>query len=93
MPGYRTLELPRVPRRNYSGREVAKVLIQWGFEPVGGQGGHRVFRYENPGTGEVRTVTVPIMHDPIKTGTLREIADQAEAKDFNAFREEPDRRL
>lgn len=80
-------------RRSFSGREVAKVLIQWGFEPVGGRGGHRVFRYENPDTGEVRTVTVPIMHDPIKMGTLREIADQAGAKDFTAFREELTRRL
>lgn len=80
-------------RRNFSGREVAKVLIQWGFEPVGGRGGHRVFRYDDPDTGEVRTVTVPITHDPVKVGTLREIADQAGAKDFNAFREELDRRL
>lgn len=82
-----------MPRRTFSGREVAKVLIQWGFEPVGGWGGHRVFRYENPDTGEVRTVTVPITHDPIKTGTLREIADQAGAKDFTAFCEELTRRL
>lgn len=82
-----------MPRRTFSGREVAKVLIQWGFEPVGGRGGHRVFRYENPDTGEVRTVTVPITHDPIKTGTLREIADQAGAKDFVAFCEELTSRL
>lgn len=81
-----------MPRRTFSGREVAKVL-QWGFEPVGGRGGHRVFRYENPVTGEIRTVTVPITHDPIKTGTLREIADQAGARDFAAFCEELTRRL
>lgn len=80
-------------RYNFSGRKVAKVLIRWGFEPVGGRGGHRVFRYENPDTGEVRTVTVPITHDRVKMGTLREIANQAGAKDFNAFREELDRRL
>lgn len=82
-----------MPRRTFSGREVVKVLIQWGFEPVGGRGGHRVFRYENPDTGEVRNVTVPITHDPIKTGTLREIADQSGAKDFTAFCEELTRRL
>ena len=82
-----------MPRRIFSGRDVAKVLLQWGFEPVGGRGGHRVFRYENPDTGEVRTVTVPITHDPIKMGTLREIAAQAGAKDFVAICEELERRL
>lgn len=80
-------------RRSFSGREVAKVLIQWGFEPVGGRGSHRVFRYEHPDTGEVRTVTVPITHTPVKAGTLREIADQAGAKDFEAFCRELQRRL
>lgn len=79
-----------MPRRTFSGREVAKVLVQWGFKPVGGQGSHRVFRYENPDTDEVRTVTVPITHDPIKQGTLREIADEAGAKNFDAFCDELD---
>lgn len=59
--------------------------MHWGFEPVGGRGSHRVFRYEHPETEEVRTVTVPITHDPIKPGTLRQIATQAGAKDFGAF--------
>ena len=76
-------------RRTYSGREVAKVLIRWGFKPVGGRGSHRVLRYSNEETGEVRTVTVP-MHDEIKTGTLREIAKEAGAKDFNSFCSEID---
>lgn len=80
-------------RRTFSGQEVAKVLLQWGFEPVGGRGSHRVFRYENPDTGEVRTVTVPITDDPVKQGTLREIAKQAGASDFDAFCEELNRRL
>ena len=82
-----------MPRRAFSGRQVAKVLLQWGFEPVGGRGSHRLFRYENPDTEEVRTVTVPITHDRIKIGTLREIARQAGAMDFDAFCEELDRRL
>lgn len=73
-----------MPHRTFSGREVAKVLTRWGFEPVGGQGSHRTFRYENEDTGEVRTVTVPL-HGELKTGTLREIADQAGANDFDAF--------
>lgn len=74
-------------RRQFSGREVVKVLVRWGFEPVGGRGSHRVLRYEHPETGEVRTATVP-MHDPINDGTLREIARQAGADDFDAFCEE-----
>lgn len=74
-----------MPRRQFSGREVAKVLVQWGFKPVGGRGSHRVFRWESPHSDEVRTVTVPITADPIKQGTLREIADQAGAKSFDAF--------
>ena len=74
-----------MPRRTFSGREVAKVLVQWGFEPVGGRGSHRVFRYEHPLTDEVRTATIPITHDPIKRGTLRRIAEQAGARDFDAF--------
>lgn len=64
---------------------MAKVLVRWGFEPTGGKGSHRVFRYEHPETGAVRVVTVPITQDPVKVGTLREIADQAGAKDFDAF--------
>lgn len=72
-------------RRQFSGREVAKVLVRWGFEPTGGKGSHRVFRYEHPDTDEVRVVTVPITHDPVKQGTLREIADQAGAEEFDAF--------
>lgn len=72
-------------RRHFSGREVAKVLVnEWGFVPVGGRGDHRKFRYENPDTGEVRIVTVPL-HDPINIGTLRNIAKQAGAKDFDKF--------
>jgi predicted RNA binding protein YcfA (HicA-like mRNA interferase family) len=52
--------------------------------PVGGKGSHTTLRYENPDIGEVRTVTVP-KADPIPTGTLQDIADQAGAKDFHEF--------
>ena len=81
-------------RRQFSGREIAKVLVnEWGFVPVGGQGDHRVFRYEHPDNDDdVRTVTVP-MHNPISTGTLRDIADQAGADRFERFCEEVDRCL
>ena len=43
-----------------------------------------MLRYENPDTGEVRTVTVP-RGDPISTGTLHDIADQAGAENFHEF--------
>lgn len=61
-------------RTVFSGREVAKVLKRLGWNLTGGTGGHRVFRYENPDTGEVRIVTVR-MHDEIEIGTLRDIAE------------------
>jgi predicted RNA binding protein YcfA (HicA-like mRNA interferase family) len=50
-------------------------------------GSHRTFRYKHPETDEVRTVTVPL-HDELNGGTLREIADEAGAGDFDAFCDE-----
>lgn len=74
-----------MPRRTFSGREVAKVLHGHGYTPVGSGGGsHRKFVYEHPDTGEKRVVTVP-MHDEISIGTLQSIADQCGANDFDAF--------
>jgi predicted RNA binding protein YcfA (HicA-like mRNA interferase family) len=40
--------------------------------------------YIHPVTEEKRVVVVP-MHDEIDTGTLRSIADQAGALDFDSF--------
>jgi predicted RNA binding protein YcfA (HicA-like mRNA interferase family) len=80
-------------RRQFSGVDICKVLInKWGFVPVGDKGDHRVLRYENSDTGEIRTVTVP-MHAPIKIGTLRDIAEQAGANDFDTFCREVDKLL
>lgn len=59
-------------------------LTKHGFVPVGGKGSHTTLRYENTDTGEVRTVTVP-KADPIPTGTLRSIAEQAGADEFQEF--------
>jgi predicted RNA binding protein YcfA (HicA-like mRNA interferase family) len=73
-----------VVRTTFSSREVIKGLTKHGFVPVGGKGSHTTLRYENPDTGEVRTVTVP-QADPIPTGTLQSIAEQAGANDFHAF--------
>jgi predicted RNA binding protein YcfA (HicA-like mRNA interferase family) len=63
-----------------SGREIVGVLRSFGFGPVSRRGSHVRLRYEHPETGEVRTVDVP-MHDEVKIGTLRSIADQCGAAD------------
>jgi predicted RNA binding protein YcfA (HicA-like mRNA interferase family) len=73
-----------VTRRTFSGHEVAKVLIQMGFTRTGGSGSHRRLSYQHPETGEIRHVDVP-MHDEHAPGTLRSIAGQAGARDFDAF--------
>lgn len=77
-------------RRQFSGEDVASVLIDNGFYPVDRTGSHLKLRYEHPETGEVRNVTVPL-HGGIATGTLRNIADQCGAQDFDAFCEWIDR--
>jgi predicted RNA binding protein YcfA (HicA-like mRNA interferase family) len=70
--------------RPYSGKELINALDKWGFKRVDQTGSHVKLRYINPDTGEKRTVTVPL-HDEIATDTLRDIADQAGAEDFQAF--------
>lgn len=72
--------------------EVTKVLVNvGGFEWRRTTGDHAQLYYEHP-TNETdrRQVTVPL-HDELRTGTLREIADRAGAKDFDAFRDWIDR--
>ena len=71
-------------RTTFSSDEIIKALAKHGFVPVGGKGSHTTLRYENPDTGEVRTVTVP-RGDPIPIGTVHDIADQAGAEDFHEF--------
>lgn len=72
-------------RRTYSGDEIINALGKWGYKPVpGGKGSHTKLRYIDPNTGEKRTVIVP-NHDELATGTLREIAEQAGANDFQKF--------
>ena len=70
------------------------MLTDKGFTPQSGGGGgsHRKLVYVHPETNEKRVVTVP-MHDELATGTLRSIADQAGANDFDAFCEWIDRNL
>lgn len=73
-----------MPRRVFTGQEVASVLFDMGYQPVDRAGSHLKLRYEHPQTGEVRNVTVP-MGGEIPIGTLQKIADQCEAEDFDAW--------
>jgi len=56
----------------------------WRWERTNGD--HAILRWEPPAghDGAARTVPVPL-HDELREGTLRDIADQAGAKDFGAF--------
>jgi predicted RNA binding protein YcfA (HicA-like mRNA interferase family) len=70
---------------DFSGREVVKALTKNRFYIVDRTGSHVKLRYEHPtNENDVRLVSVP-MHDRIDTGTLRSIAEQAGAQDFDAF--------
>ena len=71
-------------RRTYSGEDVIRALSKWRFRKVDQTGSHVKLRYRHPDTDEVRTVVVPL-HDELDTGTLRGIAEQAGARDFQNF--------
>jgi len=74
-----------MPPRDFSGREVVKALTKNRFFIVDRTGSHVKLRYEHPtNDDDTRVVSVP-MHDRIDTGTLRSIADQSGARDFDAF--------
>jgi predicted RNA binding protein YcfA (HicA-like mRNA interferase family) len=78
-----------VSRGTYSGKEVIKALEKWRFKRVDQTGSHVKLRYRHP-QGEKRTVIVPL-HDDLDTGTLKSIATQAGANDFQAFLDELER--
>lgn len=73
-------------RRTFSGREVVKVLVNvGGFEWRRTTGDHAQLYYRHPtNEDDRRHVTVPL-HDELKHGTLRSIAESAGADDFEAF--------
>jgi predicted RNA binding protein YcfA (HicA-like mRNA interferase family) len=73
-------------QRTFSGREVVKVLVNvGGFEWRRTSGDHAQLYYEHPeNEDDRRRVTVPL-HNELRTGTLRQIADDAGAQDFTAF--------
>lgn len=66
--------------------EVVKVLVNaGGFEWRRTTGDHAQLYYAHPtNEDDRRRVTVPL-HDELRTGTLRGIADDAGAQDFEAF--------
>jgi predicted RNA binding protein YcfA (HicA-like mRNA interferase family) len=79
-------------RRTFSGFEVVKVLVNvGGFEWRRTTGDHAQLYYEHPtNDADRRHVTVPL-HDELHVGTLRTIAEDAGASDFEAFCEWIDR--
>jgi predicted RNA binding protein YcfA (HicA-like mRNA interferase family) len=78
-----------VSRGTYSGEDVIKALQKWRFKRVDQTGSHVKLRYVHP-DGEKRTVIVPL-HDELDTGTLKSIAEQAGANEFQAFLDELER--
>ena len=68
---------------DFSGRDVSKVLSKANYERRSRTGSHVVFGKEVDGEDN-RRVTVPLQ-DRIPIGTLRSIARQAGANDFEAF--------
>lgn len=72
-------------RRDFSGREVVKALTKNRFYIADRTGSHVKLRYEHPSNDDdIRIVSVP-MHDSIRVGTLRNIAEQSGAEDFEAW--------
>lgn len=73
--------------RDFSGEEIYRVRVNaGGFKHVRTTGDHLVLRWEPPESHETeaRVVTVPL-HDSVSIGTLRDIATDAGANDFDAF--------
>jgi len=73
--------------RDFSGFEVANILINEGnFTWVRTTGDHAILKGVHPDGPDVesRTVSVPL-HDRVRIGTLHGIAEDAGAKEFDAF--------
>lgn len=73
-------------RRHFPGRDIVKVLSDHNYSLVGRKGSHVRLRWDPPDehSTEVRLVTVPVGHE-VGGDTLRNIADQCGAEDFDAF--------
>ncbi len=77
----------------FSGRDVVKVMVNSGiYEWDRTNGDHAILRWDPPDDHDAAARTVPVpLHEELDTGTLRSIADQAGAQDFDAFCEWIDR--
>lgn len=70
---------------DFSGLDIVKALTKNRFYVVDRTGSHVKLRYEHPDKEEdIRIVTVPLK-ERIPHGTLRSIADQSGADDFQAW--------
>lgn len=80
-------------RGPFSGEEVVKVMVNSGiYEWRRTRGDHAILRWEPPDDHDADARTVPVpLHDELATGTLRSIAEQAGAKEFDEFRDWIDR--
>lgn len=73
--------------RDFSGYDVVKVLVnRENFQWVRTAGDQAILEWVHPDGPEVerRTMSVPL-YDRVRTGTLRGIADDAGANDFDEF--------
>jgi len=82
-------------RRTYSGADVRKVLVNHGpFRLERIRGDHYILRWEPPAGHDTDARTVPLPdHDELRTGTLKEIGEQAGMKDFDRFLDWLDRNV
>lgn len=73
--------------RDFSGADIYRVLVNTGgFRHVRTTGDHLILRWDPPEEHdtEPRIVTVPL-HESVSIGTLRNIAEDAGADNFEAF--------
>ena len=71
---------------DFDGLEIIKALRKHGFLLVDRTGSHVKLRYNDPTTGEVRNMTVPLKDsDRISQDTYRSIAYQCGAEEFDAW--------
>ena len=69
--------------RDFSGRDIVKVLRDHGYRIESRAGSHVTLTTVTDG-GEFRRVTVPL-HSSLSIGTLRDIYDDAGGNDFEKF--------
>ncbi len=67
--------------QDFSGREIVSVLRTFGYRRDRTRGDHVILKYTHPGTGEQRTVTVPL-HDRIRVDTFRASPNSAARTTF-----------